>query len=59
LLPCNVVVEWIADDRTRVQLTDPEALLSAAALGGAPELASVARDARERMLRVTEDLSKS
>jgi hypothetical protein len=59
LLPCNVTVEWIADDRTRVQLTDPEALLSAAALEEAPDLASVARDARERMLRVTENLSES
>jgi uncharacterized protein (DUF302 family) len=50
LFPCNV--EWIADHRTGVRLTDP-ALLSPAALEGAPELASVARDARERMVRVT------
>jgi uncharacterized protein (DUF302 family) len=59
LLPCNVTVEWIADHRTGVRLTDPEALLGTAALEGAPELASVARDARERMVRVTEDLTKS
>jgi hypothetical protein len=59
LLPCNVSLDGIADDRTRVQLTDPEALLSTAALEGAPDLASVAHDARERMLRVTEDLTKS
>jgi uncharacterized protein (DUF302 family) len=59
LLPCNVTVEWIADHRSGVRLTDPEALLSTAALEGAPELASVARDARERMVRVTEDLAKS
>jgi hypothetical protein len=39
-------------------LTDPEALLSTAALEGKPEMANVARDARERMLRVTEALSK-
>ena len=57
LLPCNVTIEWIADGRTGVRLTDPEALLSTAALEGAPELASVARDARERMLRVKENLS--
>jgi uncharacterized protein (DUF302 family) len=56
LLPCNVTVEWIADDRTGVRLTDPEALLNSAALEEAPELASVARDARARMLRVTGDL---
>jgi uncharacterized protein (DUF302 family) len=59
LLPCNVTVEWIADHRTGVRLTDPEALLGTAALEGAPELASVARDARERMVRVTEDLARS
>jgi uncharacterized protein (DUF302 family) len=59
LLPCNVTVEWIADHRSGVRLTDPEALLGTAALEGAPELASVARDARERMVRVTEDLTKS
>jgi uncharacterized protein (DUF302 family) len=56
LLPCNVTVEWLADSRTGVRLTDPEALLSTAGL--APELAAVARDARERMLRVTEALAK-
>jgi uncharacterized protein (DUF302 family) len=59
LLPCNVTVEWIADHRSGVRLTDPEALLGTAALEGAPELASVARDARERMVRVTADLTKS
>jgi hypothetical protein len=25
VLPCNVTIEWIADDRTGVPLTDPEA----------------------------------
>ena len=58
LLPCNVTVEWISDSRTGVRLTDPEALLSAVTLQGAPELASVARDARERMLRVADSLSR-
>jgi uncharacterized protein (DUF302 family) len=58
LLPCNVAVEWISDGRTGVRLTDPEALLSAVVLKGAPELASVARDARERMLRVADSLSR-
>jgi hypothetical protein len=59
LLPCSVTVEWISDGRTGVRLTDPEALLSTVVLEGTPELASVARDARERMVRVTEDLSRS
>jgi hypothetical protein len=53
-----VTVEWIADDRTGVRLTDPEALLGTTTLEGAPALASVARGARERMLRVTEALAK-
>ena len=58
LLPCNVTVEWISDDHTRVRLTDPEALLSTVALQGAPELTSVARDAGNRMQRVADSLSK-
>ena len=58
LLPCNVTVERISDGRSGVRLTDPEALLSSVALQGAPELTSVAHDARERMLRVADSLSK-
>jgi uncharacterized protein (DUF302 family) len=58
LLPCNVVVEWLAEGRTGVRLTDPEALLSSVVLDDAPPLASVARDARERMTRVAESLSQ-
>ena len=44
--------------RTGVRLTDPEALLGTVVLQGAPELSSVARDARERMVRVAESLAK-
>ena len=58
LLPCNVTVEWISDVRTGVRLTDPEALLSAVVLQGSPDLASVARDARNRMQRVVDSLSR-
>ncbi|HEU4890156.1 MAG TPA: DUF302 domain-containing protein [Vicinamibacterales bacterium] len=58
LLPCNVAVEWISDGRTGVRLTDPEALLSTVVLEGAPELTSVAHDARQRMLRVADSLSQ-
>jgi uncharacterized protein (DUF302 family) len=59
LLPCNVTVEWIAEGRTGVPLTDPAALLSTVVLQGAPQLTSVARDARERMVRVAESLAKA
>ena len=52
LLPCNVTVEWLAAKRSGVRLTDPEEILNTVALQGAPGLASVARDARERMIRV-------
>src|SRR6187431_3626404 len=41
LLPCNVTVEWLADGRTGVRLTDPEALLGSVAQEGPHELASV------------------
>ena len=58
LLPCNVTVEWLADGRSGVRLTDPEALLSTGALQGAPELSLVARDARERMTAVAAALAK-
>ena len=58
LLPCNVAVEWLAEERTGVRLTNPEALLSTVVLQGAPELTSVARDAGERMVRVADSLAK-
>jgi uncharacterized protein (DUF302 family) len=58
LLPCNVTAEWLADGRTGVRLTDPEALLGSV-MAGAPELASVAHDARARMVRVSESLAKA
>ncbi len=51
LLPCNVTVESAGEQRTVIRLTDPEALLSAAH-ETSPDLAAVARDARERMMRV-------
>lgn len=58
LLPCNVTVEWLADGRTGVRLTDPDALLNTVALQGALELTAVARDARERMVRVAASLAQ-
>lgn len=58
LLPCNVTVESAGEHRTIVRLTNPEALLATAA-GGSPELAGVARDASERMARVTSALKQT
>ena len=52
LLPCNVTVESIGEQRSIVRLTNPEALLAAAAVGGSRELVNVAQDAQERMVRV-------
>jgi uncharacterized protein (DUF302 family) len=57
LLPCNVVVESTGEESTLVRLTNPEALLGSAALAGASELATVARDARDRMARVAQTLA--
>lgn len=58
LLPCNVVVESRGEGRTLVRLTNPEALLGTAALAKASELATVARDARDRMVRVADTLDR-
>jgi uncharacterized protein (DUF302 family) len=58
LLPCNVTVESLDERRTLVRLTNPEALLSVSLLGSSPELAGVARDASDRMLRVLNTLKQ-
>ena len=59
LLPCNVTVESTNEGRTLVRLIDPEALLSTTALDGASEPATIAHDARDRMLRAAETLKHS
>ena len=48
----------VSAQRIGVRLTDPEALLSSVVLQHAPEVTAVARDARERMLRVADSLSE-
>jgi uncharacterized protein (DUF302 family) len=57
LLPCNVTVESAGEQRTIVRLTNPEAML-ATATGASAELGEVARDAGERMTRVTAALNQ-
>ena len=59
LLPCNVTVESVGERQTMVRLTNPEVLLTAAALGASSELAGVARDAGERMARVAATLTQA
>ena len=58
LLPCNVTVESVAERRTMVRLTNPEALLNNVTLEGSGELQRVARDAGGRMARVAEALKR-
>jgi uncharacterized protein (DUF302 family) len=58
LLPCNVTVESVSEQRTIVRLTNPEALL-ATSLGPSPELAGVARDATKRMARAAAALKQT
>ena len=58
LLPCNVTVESVGEQRTIVRLTNPEALLATTALVASAELTGVARDAHERMVRVRDVLKQ-
>lgn len=53
LLPCNVLVRS-EGNQTRVDIADPEAMLS---IVGKPELDAVAAEARERLQRVVTALS--
>ncbi len=55
LLPCNVVVRSDGD-QTRVDIADPEAMLS---IVGKPELNEVAAEAKQRLQRVVAALSRS
>ncbi len=52
LLPCNVTVEARSATHSLVRLADPQAMLSAAPGGLAPQLRTVADDASRRMDRV-------
>ena len=53
LLPCNVVLRE-QEGRTIVEAMDPAAIL---AVAGSPAIEPVAREARERLLRVISSLS--
>jgi uncharacterized protein (DUF302 family) len=55
LLPCNVIVYEGTDGQTVVAAQDPDAVLG---IVGSPALVSVAKDARERLVRMIESLKK-
>jgi uncharacterized protein (DUF302 family) len=55
LLPCNVVLRE-ADGRTIVEAMDPAAVLR---LAGSPTIEPIAREARERLLRVIDSLQQA
>jgi uncharacterized protein (DUF302 family) len=59
LLPCNVTIELVDEQRTHVRLTDPDALLGGSGLGSSPGLEGVARDASNRMARVLSTLRQA
>lgn len=56
LLPCNVIVYEGKDDKTVVAAQDPDAALG---IVGNPALTPIAKDARERLVRVIESLKTS
>jgi uncharacterized protein (DUF302 family) len=55
LLPCNVIVYEGKDGKTVVAAQDPDAALG---IVGNPAVAPVAKEARERLVRVIESLKK-
>ena len=56
LLPCNVVVRGLDDDRTRVETIDPAIMVS---VTGNPDLLPVATEARTRLTEALHSLQPS
>ncbi len=56
LLPCNVVVRTMADDRTRVETIDPAIMVT---VTGNPDLQPVATEARTRLIAALRSLRPS
>ena len=59
LLPCNVTVEAVGEQRSLARLTDPRALLASAPGGLSAALHELATDARQRMERVVAALRRA
>jgi uncharacterized protein (DUF302 family) len=58
MLPCNVTVEAAPEGGSVVRFIDPDAMLGVGALGQNPTLQEVASDARARLERVVDALTK-
>jgi uncharacterized protein (DUF302 family) len=56
LLPCNITVEATSEGETLLRIGNPEALLAVGGLDRAPELKSVAEEARARLQRVADSM---
>jgi uncharacterized protein (DUF302 family) len=56
LLPCNVVVRQVDDDRVRVETIDPDIMVS---VTGNPDLQAVATEARTRLTAALHSLHPS
>lgn len=57
MLPCNVTVEATSEKQTLVRIVDPEIMMQTGDLGMDPQLVAVAKDAKQRLLRVASALS--
>ena len=58
MLPCNVTVEEDPAGGSIVRIANPEMMMQAGSLGGNPELAAVASEARSRLERVAGKLQE-
>jgi uncharacterized protein (DUF302 family) len=56
LLPCNITIESAGPDRVTVRIQDPAALLALSGLGADPELQRLMKEARTRLIRVSDEL---
>jgi len=56
LLPCNVTVEHAGDRLSIVRILNPAAMVRLGGLEGDTEIATLMQDARDRLLRVAEEL---
>lgn len=58
MLPCNVTVEAAGEGRSLVRIADPQMMMTVGDLGTVEELRQVGGEARERLQRVAESLSR-